>query len=144
MVNNWNLHFKTICTCNYCLHGYLWNHRPFHGFFQLLTGTSENPSLKNTSKLVKDAKFECGFLKLTKIKRRKDVCRVGGKFLPQLLRRGGGEIFAPRSPTPPPPPPPHYTKACRISRLLTEISSLSSSVSFFNLVSFLILVTFLQ
>lgn len=83
MVNNLKLPFNTTCTCNYCL--YLGNHRPFHGFFQLLTGTSENRSLRNTSKLVKDAKFESGFLKLTKIiKLRKDVCRVGGKFLPQL------------------------------------------------------------
>ena len=68
------------------------------------------------------------FLKLTKIKLRKDVCRVGGKFLPQLH----------------PLPPPYYTKACIISRLLAEISSLSSSVSILNLVSFLILDTFLQ
>ena len=72
----------------------------------------------------------CFFLKLTKIKLRKDVCRVGGKFLPQLH--------------PLPPPPPYYTKACIISRLLAEISSLSSSVSILNLVSFLILDTFLQ
>ena len=87
MVNNLKLPFNTTCTCNYCL--YLGNHRPFHGFFQLLTGTSENRSLRNTSKLVKDAKFESGFLKLTKIiQLRKDVCRVGG----------GGQIFAPAPP----------------------------------------------
>ena len=71
----------------------------------------------------------CFFLKLTKIKLHKDVCRVGGKFLPQLH---------------PLPAPPYYTKACIISRLLAEISSLSSSVSILNLVSFLILDTFLQ
>ena len=61
---------------------------------------------------------------------------------PQRRLQGGGQISPPAPP--PPPPPPYYTKACIISRLLAEISSLSSSVSILNLVSFLILDTFLQ